>query len=146
MNLRSHVQIQQDVSPHESDYQPREVDTQAITHKQGVLDKRVFQPEQRARLPNFFVNRDSTEGAESSEQAAWCWCKQRARLPSSDRIRDSIGDAEGSHHSTEQLEKRARMLHFRADRYNVDTAEGSITRAVHLLSTQRSPQQHRRHT
>ena len=65
-----------------------------MTHqKKGVLDKRdfrksfnylcsddsTFQPEQRARLPNFFANRVSAEVAEGSVQQAWC--EQRARYP-----------------------------------------------------------------
>ena len=99
--IRSHVQIQQDISPHESDYQPRDVHTPAMTQKKEVLDKRDFQPEQRARLPQLFANWDSTEVAEGSVQQAWCG--QRAILiiyPPFDRNRDSICDAEGSHYIT----------------------------------------------
>ena len=47
-----------------------------------------------------------------------------ARLPRSDRTRGSIGYGEDSHHSTEQLEQRARLPHFYANRYSVETAEG----------------------
>ena len=61
--------------------------------KKGVLDKRdfrkrfhylysddsTFQPEQRARLPHFFANRESAEVSEGSVQQAWC--EQRASLP-----------------------------------------------------------------
>ena len=65
-----------------------------MTNQQkGVLDKRdfrksfnylcsddaTFQPEQRARLPNFFANRVSAEVAEGSVQQAWC--ERRARYP-----------------------------------------------------------------
>ena len=114
----------------------------AVTNqKKGVLDKRDFQPEQRARLPHFFANRDSTEVAEGSVQQAWC--EQRARLPPSDGNRDSIGYAEGSHHSTEQLEQRARLPHFHANRYSVDLAEGSNQKGRPPFSTEKSPQQHR---
>ena len=42
MNPRSHVQIQQDNSPHEAVYQPRDVHTPAITQQKGVLHKRGF--------------------------------------------------------------------------------------------------------
>ena len=91
-------------SPHESDYQPRDVHTPAITQKKGLLDERDLQPEQRATLPPFFANRASTEVVEGTVQKAWC--EQRARIPFSDRNRDSIGDAGGSHYSTEQLEQR----------------------------------------
>ena len=102
---------------------PRDVHTPAITQKVGLLDKRDFQPEQRVRLPHFFASRDSTEAAEGSVQQAWR--EQRAILRPSDRNRDRIGDAEGSHYSTEQLEQGARLSHFHAHRYSVDTTEGS---------------------
>ena len=36
----------------------------------------------------------------------------------------SIGDAEGSHYSTEQLDQKARLPHFHANRYSVDTPKG----------------------
>ena len=105
--------------------------------KKGVLDKRdfrkslnyqygddsTFQPEQRARLPHFHANRDSTEVAEGSVQQAWC--EQRARLPPVDGNRDSAGYEEDSYHSTYQFEQRARLPHFYANRSSIDLAGGS---------------------
>ena len=121
--VSSHVQIQQDVSSHESGYRPRDVHSPEIPQKKGVLDKEELLPELRAKLPNLFTNRGGAAAAKCLVQQMWC--EQRARLPSSDRERASIGDAEGSPHSTDQLEKRDKSIDLEANRYSIDTAEGS---------------------
>ena len=97
-------------------------------------DDSTFQPDQRARLPHFFANRQSAEVVEGSVQQAWC--EQRARLPPSDGTRESVGYAEDSHYSTEQLEQRARLPHFHVSRSSIDLAEGSNQNS-------RSPFRHR---
>ena len=44
-------------------------------------DDSTFQPEQRARLPHLFANRESVEVAEGSVQQAWCEQRARYLLP-----------------------------------------------------------------
>ena len=130
----------QDRSPHESDCQPSAVIDAMNNQKKGVLDKRdfrkssdyqysddlTFQPEQMARLPHFFANRESAEVAEGSVKQTWC--EQRTRLPPSDGTRVSVSYTEDSHHSTDQLEQRTRLPHFHANRSRIDVAEGSNQR------------------
>ena len=62
-------------------------------------DNSTFQPEQRARSPHFFANRESAEVAEGSVRQAWC--EQRGRLPPSDGTRKNVDYAEDSQHSTD---------------------------------------------
>ena len=144
--IRSHVQIPQDISTHESDYQPRDVHTPAMTQKKEVLDERDFQPEQRARLPHLFANWDSTEVAEGSVQQAWCG--QRAILPAfRTKPRQYMRRGRLTLHHITAFEQRARLPHFHANRYSsADTAEGSNQEGRPPISTQKSPQQHRRHS
>ena len=47
------------------------------------------------------------------------------QISPSDRNRESVGYAEDSHHSTEQLEQRARLPHFDVSRSSINLAEGS---------------------
>ena len=53
-------------------------------------------------------------------------------FPPSDGTRESVGYVEGSHHSTDQLEQRARLPHFHANRSSRRRlkSEGLSTRSV----------------
>ena len=95
---RSRVQIHQDISPHESEYQPRDVHTPAITQKKGVLDKRDFSLNRGPDHPTSL--RIGSIPRLRKVQVQQAWCEQRAKIPTSDRNLDSIGHAEGSHYST----------------------------------------------
>ena len=142
--VRSHVQIQQDISPNESEYQPRDVRTSATTQKVGVHDTGYPQPEQRARLPHFFANRDSTEVAESSVRQAWC--EKRARLPLPTET-ETVSATQKAH--TTAKNSLSRWPDYPTFT-QVDTVsipqKAQIRRAVHPFSTQEYPQQRRRHT
>ena len=121
--VHSHVQIQQDSSPHESGCQPRDVHVPAIPQKKGVLDKRDFSLNRGPDYPTSL--RIGTVPRLRKVQYSRLGVSKVPDYPPFDRDRDSIGDAESSHHSTEQLEQRTRLPHFHANRYCVDIAKGS---------------------
>ena len=88
-----------------------------------------------SRLPS---NRDISEVAEGSAQQSWCEQRVCIYAPSVEN-RGSVGFAEDSHHSPNQLEQRARLPHFHADRSRIVLAKGSNQKGRSPIQYNRIP-------
>ena len=150
------MQKQQGCTPQNSDCQRSTTDQCATGNgkkKKGVHDKMdegkslshqysddsTYTSEKRVcRFLHLPSNRDITEVAEGSAQQAWCE-PGVCRFPPSVENRGSVGFAEASHHSPNQLEKRARLPHFHADRSKIVLAEGSNEKGHSPIQYNRIP-------
>ena len=118
--------------------------TPAIIQKKGVLDKRVFQPKQRARLLHFFANPDSTEVARSQYSGLGVSRGPDCPLPTQTETASATRKAHTTAHNS--LSRGLdNPTFFRIDTVSI-LQKARIRRAVQPFSIRKPPQQYRRHT
>ena len=148
------TQKQQDTKPQKSDcrhstaYQYAAVTNQ----KKGVLDKRdegksltcqynddsIFKSEQRCRFPQTCC-RIGKPRSQKIQHSRLGVSRGSADFPLENR--DSVGFSEDSHQSANQLEQRASLPHFHADRIKIVHAESSNQKGRSPIQCSKIPTQ-----